>query len=44
MNGYNSDHRYDAETKSQAKTLVDTANSRQQDNSGSYLKKISDRT
>ena len=43
MNGYNDDPRYDSETASKAKALVDTAKSRQKDNLGDYADSITDR-
>ena len=43
MNGYNDDPRYNAETQSKAKELVDTAKSRQQNNLDNYFEDISDR-
>lgn len=43
MNGYNDDRRYDAETAAKAKTLVDTAKSRQADNVSDYADRITDR-
>ena len=43
MNGYNDDRRYDAETAAKAKTLVDTAKSRQKDDLGDYADSITDR-
>ena len=43
MNGYNDDRRYDSKTAAKAKVLVDTAESRQEDNLGDYAESITDR-
>ena len=43
MNGYNDDRRYNSETASKAKELVDTAKRRRKDNLGDYADSITDR-
>ena len=43
MNGYNDDRRYDGDTAAKVKALVDSAESRQEDNLGDYVKNIGDR-
>ena len=40
MNGYNDDRRYDSETATKAKTLVDTAKRRQADNLGEFTDNV----
>ena len=44
MNGYNDDRRYDGDTAAKVKALVDSAESRQEDNLGDYVKQVGDRT
>ena len=43
MNGYNDDRRYDGDTAAKVKALVDSAESRQEDNLGDYVKQVGDR-
>ncbi|BAZ46460.1 hypothetical protein NIES4102_34920 [Chondrocystis sp. NIES-4102] len=43
MNGYNDDRRYDTETATKTKALIDTARSRQTDDLGEYAEDITNR-
>lgn len=44
MNGYSDNLRSDGETQAKVKALIDSAESRQEDNLGDYVKKVGDRT